>query len=65
MDFAWNQEESKIENRDEMTKAIVLSVLGTEAQRVVTKIRNLGSKKEIDGSKMLEYFKHPFAVYLS
>ena len=48
-----------------MTKAIVLSVLGTEAQQLVTKIKKIHSKKEIVGEKMLGYFKHPFAVFLT
>ena len=48
-----------------MTKAIVLSVMGTEAHRVIAKIQSKDSLKDIDGEKMLKYFKRPFSVFLS
>ncbi len=46
-----------------MTKAIVLSVMGTHCSTSLMKIDELGIKS-ISDDKMLSYFKTPFAVHV-
>ena len=47
-----------------MAKMIIISVMGVEAHNVILKIKSLGNKKIIN-EEMFDYYKIPFAVYLS
>ena len=48
-----------------MTKAIVLSVMGTGCQPVLNKLDESGTKALADDEMCSLYFKEPFAVHIN